>query len=194
MSTVGDTVASGGFRVPSLTGKDNYKTWKINMVDILSDMDLLNHIEKKPEELHAADAAAAIKTKILKMDQKTLGQIRLRCTPFAGVYIEDSILAKEKDAWETLQSEFQDSGALFLYINCMHPKCRKGRIWIFISRKLVAFTRISGSLVMASWNPNSSCYYSVHSHHLGKPSLLQLISLLSIMMMKRLKIKLWLLF
>src|SRR5260370_23439290 len=80
------------------------------MVDILSDMDLLDQIEKKPEELHAADAAAAIKTKILKMDQKTLGQIRLRCTPFAGVYIEYSILAKEKDAWETLQSEFQDSG------------------------------------------------------------------------------------
>ena len=38
------------------------------MVDILSDMDLLDHIEKKPEELHAANATAAIKTKILKMD------------------------------------------------------------------------------------------------------------------------------
>ena len=68
MSTVGDTIASGGFQVPSLTGKDNYKTWKINMVDILSDMDLLNHIEKKPKELHVADATTTIKTKILKMD------------------------------------------------------------------------------------------------------------------------------
>src|SRR5260370_671769 len=72
MSTVRDTIASSGFQVPSLTRKDNYKTWKINMVDILSDMDLLDHIEKKPKELHAADATAAIKTKILKMDQKTL--------------------------------------------------------------------------------------------------------------------------
>ena len=68
MSTVGDTVMSGGFRVPSLTRKDNYKTWKINMVDILSDMDILDHIEKKPKELHAADATTAIKTKILKLD------------------------------------------------------------------------------------------------------------------------------
>ena len=75
MLTVGDTIASGGFQVPSLTGKDNYKTWKLNMVDILSDMDPLDHIEKKPEDLHAANAATTIKTKILKLDQKTLGQI-----------------------------------------------------------------------------------------------------------------------
>src|SRR5260370_11586144 len=126
MSTVRDTIASSGFQVPSLTGKDNYKTWKLNMVDILSDMDLLDHIEKKPEELHAANAATAIKTKILKMDQKTLGQIRLQCTPFAGVYIEDSILVK--DAWETLQSKFQDSGAS----SCFIFRCQ-----LYISKMLV---------------------------------------------------------
>src|SRR5260370_1901091 len=114
MSTVGDTIMSGGFRVPSLTGKDNYKTWKINMVNILSDMDLLDHIEKKPDELHAADATAAVKAKFVKLDQKTLGQIRLQCTPFAGVYIENSVLVKE--AWETLHTEFQDSGASSRFI------------------------------------------------------------------------------
>ena len=43
-----------------------------------------------------------------------MGQIRLRCTPFAGVYIEDSVLVK--DVWETLWSEFQDSGTSSCFI------------------------------------------------------------------------------
>ena len=114
MSTAEDTVTSGGFRIPRLAGKDNYKTWKVNMVDILSDGDLLEHIKKIPEDLFLANALEEAKAKIRKHDRKALGQIRLRCSGFAGVYVESATLAKE--AWDRLRTEFEDSGASTRFI------------------------------------------------------------------------------
>lgn len=109
MSTAEDTVTSGGFWIPCLAGKDNYKTWKVNMVDILSDGDLLEHIEKIPEDLFPANASEEVKAKIRKHNQKALGQIRLRCSGFARVYVKSTTLAKE--VWDRLWTEFEDSGA-----------------------------------------------------------------------------------
>ena len=45
------------------------------MVDILSEGDLLEHIEKLPEELYPANATEEAKAKIRKCDQRALGQI-----------------------------------------------------------------------------------------------------------------------
>jgi len=108
LTTTEDTVTSGGFRIPCLTRKENYKTWRVNMVDILSEGDLLRHIEQTPEELYLADATEEAKAKIRKHDQRALSQIRLQCNGFTSVFVEDEVLAK--DAWVTLQTEFEESG------------------------------------------------------------------------------------
>ena len=74
-TTTEDTVMSRGFWIPCLTGKENYKTWRVNMVDILSEGDLLEHIEKTPKELYPANATEEAKAKIRKCNRRALSQI-----------------------------------------------------------------------------------------------------------------------
>ena len=113
-TTTEDTVTSRGFQILCLTGKENYKTWRVNMVDILSEGDLLKHIEQTPEELYLANATEEAKAKIRKCDQRALGQIWLWCNAFTSVFVEDEVLAK--DAWVTLWTEFKESGGSSQFI------------------------------------------------------------------------------
>ena len=78
------------------------------MVDILSEGDLLKHIEQTPKELYPANATEEAKAKIRKHNQRALSQIRLQCNAFTSVFVEDEVLAK--DAWVTLWTEFEESG------------------------------------------------------------------------------------
>ncbi len=93
------------------------------MVDILSDMDLIDHIEKKPKELHAADATAAIKTKILKMDQKTLVKSNSGALLLPEFILKIPYLQRMHGRLCSPISRIQVLLlVLFLDINCTHPK------------------------------------------------------------------------
>src|SRR5260370_22446505 len=90
---------SRGFRIASLTGEENYKSWRIQMHTCLFELNLTKYINEPLANIIAADTKESDKHK--KQDQHTLGQIIVRCTPWLLTFIEEIVMAK--DASETLQ-------------------------------------------------------------------------------------------
>src|SRR5260370_15489789 len=103
-----DNANSGGFWITSLTGEENYKSWRIQMHQCLFELNLTKYINKPLANIIAADAKELDKHK--KQDQHTLGQMIVRCTPWVLTFIEEIVTAKE--VWETLQQTFQASSML----------------------------------------------------------------------------------
>ncbi len=96
---------------------DNYVTWKIQMWDILSDLDLIEHVET-PESKTEADgtvkatggaidmAVCNVRGKdFVKKDRSALTQIRLRVTGGVMTYISGAETAYA--AWEALRTIFE---------------------------------------------------------------------------------------
>jgi hypothetical protein len=108
MASSADDVSLGGYKIPALTGKENYRTWRINMKDTLRVLDLLPHIEKSLDDLIAANQSD--EAKIRKTDSKAIFQMRVRCDPFVQTFIESVDTAKE--IWDTLRNEYEDSRSI----------------------------------------------------------------------------------
>src|SRR6266850_2315931 len=103
-----DDSNSGCFRIASLTGEENYKSWRIQMRACLFELNLTKYIDKPLANIIAANAKESDKHK--KQDQHALGQMIVRCTPWVLTFIEE--IATAKEAWETLQQTFQASSVL----------------------------------------------------------------------------------
>ncbi len=104
-SADGETTSSGGYWIPSLTGQDNYKTWRIQMCAILFESDLVGYIEKPLTEHLNATTDKKEQQKHKKHDQQALGQMQMHCSAWALTFIENAATARE--AWETLWKNFQ---------------------------------------------------------------------------------------
>ena len=107
-SSKDDGISLGGYKIPALTGKENYRSWKSNVKDILEDMDLLPHIEKSLDDLIAAKQSD--EEKIRKSNKKATMNMRIRCDQYVQTFIESVCDAKE--AWEILRNEYEDSGSI----------------------------------------------------------------------------------
>ncbi|KAF9256876.1 hypothetical protein L218DRAFT_1006849 [Marasmius fiardii PR-910] len=71
------SAASSTYRIQHLSGVENYSTWKIKMLDILTDMGLKDYalgMTQKPNQPDSSSKALAWK----KKDRQTLSTIRLR--------------------------------------------------------------------------------------------------------------------
>src|SRR5260370_23023036 len=102
-----DDTSSRGFRITSLTGEENYKSWRIQMHACLFELNLTIYINKPLANIIATDTKESDKHK--KQDQHALGQMIVRCTLWVLTFIEEIVMAKE--AWETLWQTFQASSA-----------------------------------------------------------------------------------
>src|SRR6266478_5740390 len=101
-----DDINSGGYRFASLTGEDNYKSWRLQMRASLFESDLTDFIDKPLSDIiNAADKKE--EPKLRKQDRRALGQIIMRCMPWILTFIETAPTAR--DAWETLRKRFQPS-------------------------------------------------------------------------------------
>ena len=65
---------SGGYRFASLTGEDNYKSWRLQMHASLFKSDLTDFIDKPLVEILTA-ANKKDEPKLRKQDRHALGQI-----------------------------------------------------------------------------------------------------------------------
>src|SRR5258708_13829856 len=104
-SADGETTSSSGYRIPSLTGQDNYKTWRIQMHAILFESNLNGYIEKTLTEQLNDTTNEKEQQKHKKHDQRALGQMQMCCSAWALTFIENAAMARE--AWETLRKNFQ---------------------------------------------------------------------------------------
>src|SRR5260370_33531144 len=103
-----DNTNSGGFWIASLTGEENYKSWRIQMCTCLFKLNLTKYIDEPLANIIAADAKESDKHK--KQDQCALSQMIMRCTLWILTFIEEIVMAKA--VWETLCQTFQASSAL----------------------------------------------------------------------------------
>src|SRR5260370_15594989 len=100
-----DDTNSGGFQITSLTGEENYKSWRIQMCVCLFELNLTKYIDEPLANIIATNAKESDKHK--KQDQCALSQMIVRCTLWVLTFIEEIAMAKE--AWETLCQTFQAS-------------------------------------------------------------------------------------
>lgn len=101
-----DSAAGSAYRIQHLFGVDNYSTWKIKMLDILTDMDLVEYALgtlTKPTDT----SKAAVWT---KKDRQALSAIRLRVSDDSLVYISDA--ETSNSAWTTLADMYQPKGPI----------------------------------------------------------------------------------
>ncbi|KAF8750295.1 gag-polypeptide of LTR copia-type [Rhizoctonia solani] len=127
------TGASGLHRIPSLRGTENYNTWRIQMEDILTDLDLYSYVDgtnERPEpkikirvtgrkdddgndlpDLEVGDDDSAY-TEWIKADRKALSNIRLRVEGNVLTHIQSCKYSA--DAWNLLAATFQVKGTVGL--------------------------------------------------------------------------------
>ncbi len=94
------------YKIDPLKGAENYPTWKIKMIDILTDLDLIEYADGTKKV--PADAAA--KTTWSKSDRKALSTIRLRVSDGPLVYI--SGLKTSAEAWKALKDMYEKKGPI----------------------------------------------------------------------------------
>src|SRR5260370_24402786 len=102
-----DDSNSGGFRITSLHGEESDQSWRVQMCACLVELNLTKYIDEPLANIIAANTKESDKHK--KQDQRALGQMIVRCTPWVLTFIEEIAMAKE--AWEALQQTFQASSA-----------------------------------------------------------------------------------
>lgn len=93
------------YRIDPLLGVENYSTWKVKMIDILTDLGYEDHIADNTSAASPADLA-----KWNKADRKALSTIRLRVADGVLVYISSAPTAKE--AWSTLATMYESKGPI----------------------------------------------------------------------------------
>ncbi len=101
-----DSSSTSSYRIEPLKG-DNYVTWRIQMTDILAELDLWDYVTSDRTTAPADEARSA---DWKKKDSKALRAIRLRLAKDVLVYAQDALSAK--DAWDTLADTFQPVGPI----------------------------------------------------------------------------------
>ena len=97
---------TSAYRIQHLSGVENYSTWKVKMLDILTDMGLEEYALGATSPPNDPTAKAAWD----KKDRQTLSAIRLRVGDEPLVYISDASSAEM--AWSTLSDMYQPKGAI----------------------------------------------------------------------------------
>jgi hypothetical protein len=95
-------------RIEPLQGSDNYAPWKVQVLDILTDLGLDDHINfdaAVPDESDAKKLAAW-----KKADRRALSAIRLRVAPDVVHHIQGETTALS--AWEMLSHLFELKGQM----------------------------------------------------------------------------------
>lgn len=105
------TTSGGGYRIESLRGRENYALWKIQMEDILVDMDLWDYVHGDKTKPAADDALLPAWT---KNDRKALTQIRTRITDAVVTYVMSAKTSKE--AWDAIAAMFQAEGPMAIVL------------------------------------------------------------------------------
>jgi hypothetical protein len=103
----------GPYRIEPLQGSENYRSWKIMMLDILTDTGLDDHVDPDLSG-PAADADAKEKAKWKKDDRRALTIIRLRVSPNVIHSIEGETTARS--AWDMLSHLFELKGHMGLIL------------------------------------------------------------------------------
>ncbi|QRW23117.1 Retrovirus-related Pol polyprotein from transposon TNT 1-94 [Rhizoctonia solani] len=120
-------------RIPPLQGADNYNVWRIQMEDVLTDLDLYGHADgsklkpnskvevaitgRKDDEGNRlpdleVDSDNPLYASWIKADRKALSNIRLRVDGSVLTHIQGCTTAA--DAWSTLEATFQVKGTVGL--------------------------------------------------------------------------------
>ncbi|KAL0958937.1 hypothetical protein HGRIS_014980 [Hohenbuehelia grisea] len=110
MSSSTDTTGSSSiYRINPLKGSENYSVWKMKLIDILTDLGLIEYADgtAKPPEQSATDAA---KQEFTRKDRQALSTIRLRVADKLLVYIAGSTSANS--AWKILGNMFESRGPI----------------------------------------------------------------------------------
>ena len=105
MSTTDTT--SGSYRIEPLKGTENWLSFQVQMLDILSDTGHINYVDGTNKRPISDDDQ---KLAWDKADRKALVMIRLRVAPSVITYIMSAKTSKE--AWDSLTSVFTTKGAL----------------------------------------------------------------------------------
>ncbi|QRV85620.1 integrase core domain protein [Ceratobasidium sp. AG-Ba] len=126
-------VSTGLHRIAPLRGSDNYNVWRIQMEDILTDLDLYKYVDRSytiPSQTielritgqnDSDGKALADEVKIMdnedypkwfKFDRKALSNIRLRVDGSVLTHIQACTYSA--DAWDLLASTFQVKGTVGL--------------------------------------------------------------------------------
>ena len=101
-----DSTSSGSYRIEPLKGEVNYQTWKVQMMDILNELELWEYVDgSKP---FPDDKTQQPGWK--KKDAKALRAIRLRLANDIISDVRDAETAKE--AWDSLAQTYQPAGLL----------------------------------------------------------------------------------
>jgi len=98
----------GSYKIPALTGQDNYHSWKTNIKDILKDLKLIPHIENSLNDLIEANKGNEEKTQ--ENNQKAIFHMHVHCSPHVQTDIESTKTAKE--VWDTLKHEYEVMGII----------------------------------------------------------------------------------
>lgn len=109
-SIVSSDHTSSQYRIQPLEGSANYSSWKIQLLDILTDADLDDHVD--PDVKAPTDSAELKKWK--KADRRTLSAIRLRVSPTIIQHIQGETTAL--GAWENLSHLFELKGKMGLVL------------------------------------------------------------------------------
>lgn len=108
-------VSTSLHRIAPLRGSDNYNVWRIQMEDILTDLDLdtyVNRTTQMPLPDDKTTAATDEQAKWIKSDRKALVNIRLRVDGNVLTHIQ--ACKTSADAWDILASTFQVKGTVGL--------------------------------------------------------------------------------
>ncbi len=109
-------------RIEPLKGEEDYAVWKVQMVDILTDMGLMEFVEgtalvkgagTPPTEGESSSSRSTeekASKEQLKKDRVALSAIRLRVSRNLLVYVGSATTSKE--AWDTLKEMFESQGTL----------------------------------------------------------------------------------
>src|SRR5260370_34098452 len=82
-----DDANSRGYWFASLTGEDNYKSWRLQMCASLLESDLTDFIDKPLSDILTATNKKE-EPKLRKQDKHAFGQIIMQCTPCVLTFIE----------------------------------------------------------------------------------------------------------
>jgi hypothetical protein len=89
-----------------LHSSKNYAAWKVQMLDVLTDLGLDDHVDPDSIAPDKSDAKKLAAWK--KADRRTLSTIRLRVSPDVVQHIQGEI----KSAWEMLSYLFELKGQI----------------------------------------------------------------------------------
>ncbi|QRV90226.1 gag-polypeptide of LTR copia-type [Ceratobasidium sp. AG-Ba] len=131
MSDTNMSFTTSVYRIPSLQGTENFNTWRIQMQDILTDLELIDYVtgakafpSDTPPKTGSGKQTASTSTQTTstgpnddqkawsKADRKTLSQIRLRVDAHALTHIQSCTTSKA--AWDLLINTFQVQGTVGL--------------------------------------------------------------------------------